>query len=183
LGDDGLVSSDSEISAATARDAFERLTQRRLDRAYRFAATILGDEDEAQDAVHDAAVRAWQRWASLRDADRFDAWFDRIVVNVCRDRLRQWSSLRHVASVYEHDGQEVAEAVSDGDVLIRAFTGLTTDHKIVIALRYLDDQSIEEIAARTGVRAGTVKSRLHYGLRELRAGYEAAERSGSRSDR
>jgi RNA polymerase sigma-70 factor (ECF subfamily) len=174
LGDDGLVSSDSEISAATARDAFERLTQRRLDRAYRFAATILGDEDEAQDAVHDAAVRAWQRWASLRDADRFDAWFD---------RLRQWSSLRHVASVYEHDGQEVAEAVSDGDVLIRAFTGLTTDHKIVIALRYLDDQSIEEIAARTGVRAGTVKSRLHYGLRELRAGYEAAERSGSRSDR
>jgi DNA-directed RNA polymerase specialized sigma24 family protein len=64
-----------------------------------------------------------------------------------------------------------------------SFTGLTADHKIVIALRFLDDQSIEEIAARTRVRAGTVKSRLQYGLRELRAGYEAAERSGSRSDR
>jgi RNA polymerase sigma-70 factor (ECF subfamily) len=181
-GDDALVTSDSTASVATARDAFERLTQRRLDRAYRFAATILGDEEEAQDAVHDAAVRAWTHWAGLRETDRFDAWFDRIVVNVCRDRLRQAGSRRWMASLNERSGQEVAESTGDRDLLARALAQLSTDHKIVIALKFLEDQSVEEIADRTGVRSGTVKSRLHYALRELRAGYEAALRSGSRSD-
>ncbi len=176
------MSSDSTVFVATARDAFERLTQRRLDRAYRLAATIFGDEEEAQDAVHDAAVRAWKSWASLRDADHFDAWFDRIVVNVCRDRQRQRSSRRRIVSLVERSGQETAEGTSPSDVLTSALTQLSADHRIVIALRFLEDQSIEEIAARTGVRAGTVKSRLHYGLRELRAAYEAVQRSGSRSD-
>jgi RNA polymerase sigma-70 factor (ECF subfamily) len=53
------------------------------------AAVILGDPVEAEDATHDAALRAWERWGSLRDPDRFDAWFGRIVVNECRDRLRR----------------------------------------------------------------------------------------------
>jgi hypothetical protein len=41
------------------------------------ATVILGDPVEAEDATHDAAVRAWERWGSLRDPDRFDAWFGR----------------------------------------------------------------------------------------------------------
>ena len=39
--------------------------------------------------VHDAFVKAWDRWSSLRDPTRFDAWFRRIVVNTCRDQLRE----------------------------------------------------------------------------------------------
>jgi RNA polymerase sigma-70 factor (ECF subfamily) len=87
-----------------------------------------------------------------------------------------------MASLDERSGQEVAESTGDRDLLARALAQLSTDHKIVIALKFLEDQSVEEIADRTGVRSGTVKSRLHYALRELRAGYEAALRSGSRSD-
>ena len=68
--------------------AFDRLADQRLDRSYRLATAILRDNESAKDAVHDAVVLAWQRWPTLRDRSRFDAWFDRIVVNVCRNRLR-----------------------------------------------------------------------------------------------
>ena len=64
--------------------AFQRLADQRLDASYRLAQAILGNESQSEDAVHDAVVVAWQRWSSLRDRGKFDAWFDRIVVNVCR---------------------------------------------------------------------------------------------------
>ena len=46
-------------------------------------------EGDRRDAVHDATVRAWTRFATLRDRSSFDAWFDRILVNGCRDRWRR----------------------------------------------------------------------------------------------
>jgi DNA-directed RNA polymerase specialized sigma24 family protein len=76
-------------SEAEREAAFQRLTQARLERAYRLASILLRDQSEAEDAVHDAAVRAWQRWDDLRDQAAFDAWFDRIVVSCCRDRARR----------------------------------------------------------------------------------------------
>ena len=90
-----LVGEPVERGAARAQlrvvspgaDAFRRLVERQLDASYRLAAVILGDRVEAEDAVHDAAVAAWQGFAALRDPDRFDAWFRRILVNGCRDRV------------------------------------------------------------------------------------------------
>ncbi len=68
---------------------FETLVDRRaLDRAYRTARLILGNPIEAEDATHDAALAAWRRFADLREPERFEAWFGRILVNACRDRLR-----------------------------------------------------------------------------------------------
>ena len=68
------------------------------------------------------------------------------------------------------------ERSPERDALRRALASLTPDHRIVVRLRYGADLSLAEIAARTGEREGTVKSRLHYALRRLRAAYEAAER-------
>lgn len=159
------------------RLAFERLTDQRLLRAYRLATLMLRDVGEAQDAVHDAAVLAWTRFDELRDHSLFDAWFDRIVVNVCRQRFRQ----RRVRPVIVEAMPEVA--LADGasgraerEVLRRALGRLTPEHRAVVVLRHLEGYSTAEIAARTGEREGTVKSRLHYALRELRAAYDAAER-------
>jgi RNA polymerase sigma-70 factor (ECF subfamily) len=170
------------LQPASRRDAFERLTQGRLDRAYRLAATILDGGAEAQDAVHDAAVQAWTRWGTLKDLRRFDAWFDRIVVNVCKDRLRRdATSSRKIAQLgqtREADPTDPGDLHGGDDALRRAIGTLSPEHKIVLALRFLDDLRIEDIAARTGLRAGTVKSRLHYALRELRAAYDAAQRPG-----
>jgi RNA polymerase sigma-70 factor (ECF subfamily) len=182
---EGLRSVEPRREASAPVDrrlTFERLTQDRLDRAYRLAAAILRDPGEAEDAVQDAAEQAWDGWDRLRDVSRFDAWFDRILVNRCRDRLRK----RVRATVLEdslgfpvlESGMESAERVAIGE----AVSTLGPDHRIVVILRFAEDLSIGEIAARTGQREGTVKSRLHYALRQLRAAYDAAGRpaGGSR---
>ena len=70
-------------------DAFRTLTDEELDYSYRLANAILDDPTEAEDAVHDAVVAAWQKWRGLRDPAKFEPWFRSIVVNKCRDRLRR----------------------------------------------------------------------------------------------
>ena len=68
--------------------AFLGLAEDHLDSAYRLARAILRDSNDAQDATHDAFEQAWRKWSTLRDPARFGQWFDRILVNTCRDRLR-----------------------------------------------------------------------------------------------
>jgi RNA polymerase sigma-70 factor (ECF subfamily) len=162
-------------------EAFARLTSARLASYYRLATAILGDPAEAEDATHDAAVRAWERWESLRDEARFDQWFGRIVINECRDRLRRrGTELRAVprprADADLSRGQDVGDSLAEREALETALADLSPEHRIVIVLHFylgLDDL---EIAERTGVRHGTVKSRLHYALRSLRAATDAAAR-------
>jgi RNA polymerase sigma-70 factor (ECF subfamily) len=177
---DDVVHGTSVRPTSTSRsdqaDAFiELLSQARLDRAYRFAAAVLrGSSADAQDAVHDAAVRAWTHWAGIHDAGAFDAWFDRIVVNVCRDRMRARRRITEVRM--EPAGPSLLTSRASFGVLSDSFDKLSSEHRIVVALRYLDDLSLDEIARRTHSRLGTVKSRLHYALRVLRADYDAARR-------
>jgi RNA polymerase sigma-70 factor (ECF subfamily) len=135
---------------------------------------LLGSEPEAQDAVQDAVVTAWGRFDQLRDHGRFDAWFGRILVNVCRQWLRNRARqrVRPLAEVGEPAMPDASGPASARDAISRAMTGLDPDHRIVIVLRYWADLSVDEIASRIGVPAGTVKSRLHYALRSMRCGLE-----------
>ena len=61
----------------------------RAEAAHRLANWILHDPVAAEDAVQDAALLAWSRRRSLRGLDNFDAWFNRVLVNVCRGELRR----------------------------------------------------------------------------------------------
>ena len=97
-------------------------------------------------------------------------------MNVCRQRLRQRGRQR-IRPLAETDELPVADSsarVSSGDAISRAMTRLDADHQIVVVLRYWADMTIEEIAERLDVPAGTVKSRLHYALRSMRPRLEDA---------
>jgi RNA polymerase sigma-70 factor (ECF subfamily) len=162
-------------SADDRAEAFTRLLDHALDRSFRLAAVILGDRDEAEDAVNDAALRAWQHLASLREPERFEAWFARILVNVCRDRLHH----RHRPSILIREPSTEIDpfaASVEREALRAALAALTAEHRAVIALHYLEGLTAEQIATTLGAPVGTVKSRLHYGLAELRAAYDAAAR-------
>src|SRR6478672_4309780 len=87
--------------------AFQSLADQHLDAAYRLARAILRDPSGAQDATHDAFEQAWRKWSTLRDPARFEPWFDRILVNTCRDRLR--SGRRQATDI------SVEVAISAGD--------------------------------------------------------------------
>lgn len=162
---------------------FSSRLDRSLDRSFRLAAVILGNRQDAEDAVEDAALRAWQHFTSLRDPDRFDAWFGRIVVNVCRDRLRQRRRRPAALTIDPSSPFDPIAASIERAALYGALARLTPDHRAVVALHYLEGLTVDQIADRLGVRAGTVKSRIHYGVRELRVAYEAAQRDPGRTDR
>jgi RNA polymerase sigma-70 factor (ECF subfamily) len=174
----GMMADERTLTTSQPMDragAFRELTDRHLEASYRLAAVILHDEVEAEDAVHDALVQAWARFGSLRDRARFEAWFQRILVNVCRDRQRRRSSRIRVGGLTLE--REVQPAIDEREALRVALDSLSPEHRAVIVLRYFADLSVDDIADRTATRPGTVKSRLHYALRALRAAYEAAERT------
>ncbi|HET9756798.1 MAG TPA: sigma-70 family RNA polymerase sigma factor [Candidatus Limnocylindrales bacterium] len=158
-------------------EAFAEFAARQLDAAYRLAALIVGDSSDAQDATHDAFLAAWRNWSTLRDPERVDAWFQRILVNTCRNALRR-SKRRRILDVSDElravaaPGDISAEA-ADRDAVGRAFGRLSADHRICLVLRYYERLTVDEIAERTGVPAATVKSRIHVALRQ--AGVTLAE--------
>jgi RNA polymerase sigma-70 factor (ECF subfamily) len=163
----GAVTRDSGVS-------FEAIALSQLDTSYRLAALILRDPDEAEDATHDAFVQAFQHRRSLRDLNRFEAWFGRIVVNVCRDRLRyrRRRAVVDLSPEIRDDRADVAEPVTERVALESAFLRLSPDHRIAIVLRYYLDLTVDQIADRVGVPSGTVKSRLHHAVSELRTELE-----------
>lgn len=190
-GRPAVEASDPHEAADDARArAFAGLMDRRtLDSAYRYATLILGDPDEAEDAAHDAALSAWRHFAELRDQERFDAWFGRILANACRDRLRanrRVRALTEMPAAREHEddlgnppdrhvGPDPTDRIAGRDAIAAGLRRLSVEHREVLVLRFWADLTVIEIAARTGVGPGTVKSRLHYALRNLRASIDADE--------
>jgi RNA polymerase sigma-70 factor, ECF subfamily len=175
-----------ERSDLARAEAFGRLVDRAaLDRAYRYATLILGSRSDAEDATHDAALAAWRRFGDLRDLERFDAWFGRILVNTCRDQLRgrRRTPLSLDAESPTEPGARLrdprvspdeTEAVAVHETLGLALRSLSAEHREVVVLRYYFDLTVDQIAARTGARSGTVKSRLHHALRRLRMAVDPA---------
>jgi RNA polymerase sigma factor (sigma-70 family) len=167
------------VAIDTSDEAFAALTRRHIDSAYRLAWAILGNSGDADDATQEAFASAWRHRRSLRDPARFDAWFGRILVNECRQRLRRRARERIRVLPDAVVSAEPAVPDSSGhvatrDAISRAVVRLDADHRIVVILRYWADLSVDEIAARLDVPSGTVKSRLHYALRSMRPRLEEA---------
>jgi RNA polymerase sigma-70 factor (ECF subfamily) len=171
-----------EVDETTERTrAFVRLADGHLDAAYRLARAILRDQGDAQDATHDAFLQAWRKWSTLRDQGAFEQWFDRILVNACRNRVRyasRWQATDISTEVAIAAGDPFGQA-HDRDVIGAALATLSVDHRVVVALRYYRDLSIDEIASRLAIPAGTVQSRLHYALERLHTAIDVANARGA----
>lgn len=171
----------ADATAVPSREeAFRSLADLHMDGAYRLARVILGNSADAEDATHDAFVSAWRNWPSLRDPAQFNRWFDRILVNTCRNRLRRSARWRYQdLSPEMWSGPDEYRQIDDRDALTAAMAGLSAEHRVVIALRFYRDLTLDEIAARLQVRPGTVKSRLHYALKRLNGHLHKADRRGN----
>ena len=161
--------------------AFQDLADRTLLASYRLANAILGDTTEAQDAVHDAVVTAWQRWGSLRDPAKFQAWFQRIVVNTCRDRLRRSARRRttDIAAQTSLTTPDASKEIHDRIQVEQALALLKPDDRIMLALRHYHDLTIEDIARLLDIPASTANSRLRSARLRLRSALEPTHRSGA----
>jgi RNA polymerase sigma factor (sigma-70 family) len=155
---------------ADRRERFLGAARPNLDRAFRLAGLLLANAHEAEDAVQDSLVLAWQSFGDLREAAKFGPWFDRIVVNNCRDRLRRRGVVRFIPMADDVDppGLDPFQSFLQRDELLTGLDRLTADERIVVVLRFWADLPLDAIADRLGWPLGTVKSRLHRALGRLR---------------
>jgi RNA polymerase sigma-70 factor (ECF subfamily) len=173
-----------DVAMTTAVDRDDAFREQLLSwaRDARSLATwMLRDADAGDDAVQEAALLGWKKRRTLRDLDRADTWLNQILVNVCRQELRRRSRpsvrLLEMGPVEGHDA-----GAAERDEIAAAMACLKPDEQIVVALRFGRDLSIPQIAAQTGLREGTVKSRLHYALEHLKAAL-AVQQNAKEADR
>jgi RNA polymerase sigma-70 factor (ECF subfamily) len=167
------VEGDILMSEARVRtgpkDDYVSAAEANVDDAYRLAGYLLGDAAEAQDAVQEALVKAWRNWASLRDVAAFRPWFKRILTNVCNDRLGRRRRMVDLEAASGVEARDTFAAMLAGDEVVRAVGRLGRNQRTVVVLRFWNDMTLEQIGETLGLPLGTVKSRLHYALRAIRA--------------
>ncbi len=185
-----MGSGDSLVDRASRGDtvAFQTLLEPRIAALLRLASAILGDDDDARDAVQQASIQAWRELPHLRDAGRFDAWLGRITTNACRTMLRgrRRRRIREIPVGSLDEAGEIAlgirttpsEADRTGEIEIvsRAFDRLTADARIVLVLHHLEGRSIADTAAVAGVSIPTAKWRLHQARIALERALEVEQR-------
>ena len=161
---------DKSVEWPEREEAFKVLIGPRLDRAYGLAWHVLGHAADAEDACQEALLAAWSAWPRLRDPARFDAWFDRILVNTCIEHLRRRGRRPQAKLPEELDiaDRDALAGLVDKDAIGRGLSRLSPEHRAVVVLRFWADLSTDAIAERLGVPGGTVRSRLHYALGALR---------------
>lgn len=154
-------------------EAFSRLVDRHYDRCARIALRIVGNHEDAEEAVQDAFLRAYRALGSYEDRERFSAWLTRILVNQCRTMLAR--SQKRDAVFSDLDVQEAELYVERGDAegswpdLDHALLQLSPDQREAVVLRYSDDLTYDEMARITGVGESALKMRVQRAFARLRA--------------
>ena len=139
---------------------WETLVTENENRLYRTALSILGDPQEAEDAVQDAVVRFLEYRPD--DLKTPGAWLMRVLVNGCKSRLRlAWRRVGPLPDTLSAPGPEEREELEE-------LFSLPPEDRVVIHLHYYEGWSTDEIARMLGQRPGTVRSRLSRARQRLR---------------
>jgi len=153
--------------------AIEELIETHGDRLLRSATLLCGNEATAQDLVQDAFVEALRSVHRFRGQASLYTWLHSILLNLTRhchrDNKRIVFDNELAAQELSSSEEQVhaADIENAGAELQRALQRLSASHREVLVLRYYEHLKIHEIARNLGVSKGTVKSRLHYAIREM----------------
>ncbi len=137
-------------------------------RVFQIAFSILGNSADAEDVAQEAFLRAYQRFTSLREAEKFRAWVNRIVFRLALNRKRGYrrrlarDTAWHVSETRTTvDGASDAEKQVMLDRLRREIERLPEKLRGVLQLSLVEDMDAADVGAILGIPAGTVKSRMH----------------------
>ncbi|WP_136707889.1 sigma-70 family RNA polymerase sigma factor [Agromyces sp. H66] len=138
---------------------------------WRYVVHLTGDPSGADDIVQETLLRAWRSPRILaQEPESTRAWMFTVARNLVIDEARS-AKRRHEIGVAETPDRVTADgtdALFESLLVEEALAGLDVEHRAVIVHAYYGGRSIAEVARRLGIPEGTVKSRLHYGLRALR---------------
>jgi len=177
-----------------ARERYAELVARHQRRASRIAYHYLRDSAEADEAVQDAFVKAYQHLASFREELPFDVWFTRILINGCLDRIKartrreRWllpmaDSRTGGDSTAPFRERDMTERVAAGgpspeqallgrerrEQIAAALAKLPERQRSVFVLSHVDGRTSREVSALTGLNESTVRVHLFRAIRKLRA--------------
>lgn len=146
------------------RDAFANVVLSSTDSLYRVSKSILKNDADCEDAVQEAIAMGFSKLNTLRQEAYAKTWLTRILIHECYNLLKK----REKAAVIRTEPEERESAGSDYSDLYNALSTLKKEYRLTIVLHYLEGYAIEEIAQIMRIPAGTVKSRLSRGRKELR---------------
>ena len=182
-GDDALV----RAFKAGDKGAFDKLVIRHKDRVFNLVYWFLGDYQEANDCAQETFIKVFRSLKRFRFESAFSTWLYRIAMNTCKNRVKSSAYKWKMRTVplgnpegsrggnphieIEDDSQSPMNELERRDrlALIReAINSLPGEQNRVVVLRDIQGLSYEEIAETTGLKLGTVKSRLARGRLGLR---------------
>jgi RNA polymerase sigma factor (sigma-70 family) len=149
---------------------FQRWDGRLISHAWR----LLGDREAARDAVQEGWTEIVRGLGRIADPAAFPAWAYRIVSRRCARAIGRQVRERQIAAALPAE-EEAVESGAESLRLRRAIGALPADQRAAIALFYLEDMSVAEVAVALAVPAGTVKTRLMHARHKLRAVLEEYE--------
>ena len=161
------MSSDEEIVSRIRTgdvDAFRLLLDRHYQGCLRFAVRQLGNRADAEEAVQDAFTRAYRFLPRYEERQKFSSWLYRILVNQCRSIGGRRRKQEDTFIPYESIGEELLSNGVEPDAprieLHRALARLSDEDREALLLKYLDDQTYEDMAELTGLGVSALKMRV-----------------------
>jgi len=156
---------------------FDTLVTRYRDMIFNLCLNIMGDYDEAVDSSQEVFIKMYKNLSRFEFRSSLSTWLYTIAANTCRSRLTTSSRKQTVSmACFENipvtrkdiDPSFLLER-SEGEIAVRkAIEELPKDEKILIVMRDLENRTYDEIAEVTGMKSGTVKSRLFRARHRLR---------------
>ena len=154
------------------KDAFDELVERWQKRLWHYACRVTGSESAAWDIVQETWFAIVKGLSKLKDTAVFPQWAFRIVNNKCTDWLRKQQRRSRLNNQLEEHAQSQSDKEQNSDEKsesLRAAVGkLSPDRRALLSLRYHEGFDIGQIAEILSVPEGTIKSRLHRTVNELR---------------
>jgi len=150
---------------------YERELKPLLGRAGGYARSLLGNRHDAQDAVQQAALRAWEHIGQYDTARPFRGWWFAILRNCCLDMLRARKSARtdNLDGIDPPDTRGQEEPEWNENSLEAALRQVSPAHQEILQLKYFGDLSYDDLAVALAIPKGTVMSRLHLARKALAA--------------
>ncbi len=132
---------------------------------YRIAYYYMGNKAEAEDAVGDAVLRAYENFNSLREKEAFRGWIIKILVNCCKKRMKIW--YRKEEDLEQVNLQHEPDYIT-GPAIQEALTILTEEERLIIALYVFGGYKGEEISKMLNKNHNTIRSKYHRALEKLK---------------
>lgn len=165
-------------------DAFNQIIMRHQDALFNIAMRMLGDEDQAADAVQEALISAWRSLHTFSGGS-LKAWLSRTVINKCYDEFRRAKRHPTLPLMPIVDGEELEErewlrdpglsldtqmeAIELNDAIQNCLQTLPISHRAILVMVDVEGMNYDEAASSLGIPIGTVKSRLARARASLRA--------------